>query len=209
MEWIRRRPVAAGVAGVVAVAAVLLLVVLLVSGKGGSPKAASPYDPSTYSPSADPTLAVLTPTSIPTGLKTPTAAELSKASQKALNQFGQQYTNGGLKSGHFSMPGLPGGSAYQYAPKHRILLSVSSNAPIGTIGYYIPYSPDHQSGTLKNVGHHWSLRTVSFGDPDYARIYLRSGANPASPITCTISVDGRVVTRKTTEGPYALLICQG
>ena len=30
-----------------------------------------------------------------------------------------------------------------------------------------------------------------------------------NPITCTIRVDGKVSERRTTEGPYARLICQG
>lgn len=206
MDWIRRSPKTAAVAGVVAVVAVLALVYLMASSSGGTPGARTIDDLSDQpSATAEPTLGL--PSVSPSASAKPTNGAGSGTGLGGLK--GLSPGGGPIKSGNVDLPGLPGGTAYQYASRHRITLKVTSQGPIGTIGYYIPYSPDKQSGTLMNVGTSWSLRTVSYGDPDYARIYLRAGGNPAIRITCTISVDGRVVTQETTDGPYALLICQG
>lgn len=209
MDWIRRRPQAAAAAGIVAVVAVLALVYLMVSSSGGTPGARSIDDLSGL-PSASPLPTLALPTATPSVKPSATAGTGSGSSGSGLGSLEGLAPGGGpIKSGSVDLPGLPGGTAYQYAAKHKITLKVTSKGPIGTIGYYIPYSPDRQSGTLQNVGTSWSLRTVSYGDPDYARIYLRAGGNPAITVTCTISVDGKVVTQETTDGPYALLICQG
>jgi hypothetical protein len=207
MEWIRRRPAAAGVAGVVAVLFVLGLVYVLSSSKGSVP-AASPYDPSTASITPEPTLPVLTPTATPT--KAPlSAAALSAATKKLFDKYkGTGYSVGGLSSGSFSLPGLQGGSVYQYLPRHRIVLTVTSAAPIGIVGYVIPTSLKRPYGEVHHVGTGWSLTTTVYGGPDYAQLFMQ-GDQRGDPITCTITVDGKVTEHQTTEGPYARLICQG
>lgn len=211
MEWIRRRPTVAAIAGVVAVLAVLVLVFVM-SGTDTPEGEARTYNPSTATPTLpEPTLTEIpAPPATPTATKAPTAGGGTSGSGGGL----QGLPGGGLggqpiQSGDVNLPGLAGGGVAQNPPKHRIQLLVTSKAPIGTVGYYIPYSPDKQSGTLLNVGPRWSLRTVSYGSPDYARLYLRQGARPDAPITCKILVDGRVVYQKSTDGPYSLLICQG
>lgn len=205
MEWIRRRPVVAGVAGAVAVLAVLVLVFVMTSSKDKVP-ATSAFDPATAPPSSEPTLPVLTPT--PTAPGTPSAASLNAATQKLFSKTGKGFTTGGLKSGSFSMPGLQGGSVYQYLPKHHVVMHVFSPAPIGTIGYIVPTSLHRSSGVVYHVGTGWSLGTTAYGDPDYAQLFMQSDSR-GNPITCVITVDGRVTERQTTQGPYARLICQG
>jgi hypothetical protein len=200
MEWMRQRPRVAAAAGILGTVLVLVIVVLLTR------------TPS--KPTAEPALTQTGPTAtatrkplkeLPTTAATPTtAAQAAQELKKKLDTFG---STGSIDLGDATLPGLPGGTSYKYATKHHITIRVSSAEPIGTIGYYIPYSPDHQSGTVQKAGRTWSLTTVSFGDPDYARIYVSSGPNPAHPVTVSITVDGRTKS-KTTEGPYALLIFQ-
>lgn len=206
MDWIRRRPQTAAIAGVVAVLAVLTLVYLMVSSSGGSPgsRAISDLD---SQPSAEPTLGLPTvsPSATPT---TPSAADLQKATQKAFDQLGQGFSSGGLQSGDLNMPGLQGGSVYQYLPKHRVVMTVTSSSPIGTVGYVVPTSLNESSGVVRNVRTRWSLTTTAYGDPDYAQLFMQADAR-GHEITCTITVDGRVTERQTTQGPYARLICQG
>jgi len=210
MDWIRGRPRAAAAAGIVGVLAVLVIVYLMASSSGGSPGPRSIDDLSglpSVTPTSEPTLDL--PTATPTkSTPTPTTS-ISGGTAGGGGLSGLPVGGGAIKSGDIDLPGLPGGTVYQYAPKHRVVLRVTSQGPIGTIGYYIPYSPDKQSGTVKRVGTSWSLKTFSYGDPDYARIYVSSGADPSITVTCTITVDGKVTTKKTTDGPYSVLICQG
>ncbi|MCX6396298.1 MAG: hypothetical protein NTV23_07425 [Propionibacteriales bacterium] len=206
MDWIRRRPQAAAVAGVVAVIAVLALVFLMVSSSGGEAGTRSIGDLSGQ-PSSDPTLGL--PTVSPSATATPkTAAQLQAETKKQFDQLGQGFTGGNLGSGQLNAPGLQGGSSYQYLPKHQIVLTVTSEAPIGTVGYIVPTSLKQSSGIVKNVKNSWSLTTTAYGDPDYAQLYLQAGSR-GFPITCTIRVDGKVVERRSSEGPYARMICQG
>lgn len=206
MEWFRRRPKVAAAAGVVAALVTLSLIWLLVRDTDKP----SPEDPGVAvglpSPSADPTLKEL-PT--PTASAGPsTAAEVQAAAQKAFAQFGKGLDSGDFGSGEFNMPGMSGGSIYQNLPRHTITMRVTSEAPIGTVGYVVPTSLRNSSGVVKNVQRSWSLTTTAYGDPDYARLFMQAGAR-GFPITCTISVDGRVTERRSTEGPYGQMICQG
>lgn len=207
MDWIRRRPQTAAIAGVVAVLAVLTLVYLMVSSSGGSPGTRAIGELGGQSSAPEPTLDL--PTASPSASATvPSAAEIQKQAQNAFDKLGQGFAAGGLQSGDLSMPGLQGGSVYQYLPKHRVVMTVTSSAPIGTVGYVVPTSLNESSGVVRNVGTSWSLTTTAYGDPDYAQLFMQADAR-GHQITCTIRVDGRVTERQTTQGPYARLICQG
>lgn len=200
MEWFRRRPKVAAASGVLAALLVLTLVWLLVRNTDKP----APEEPGVASglPTAEPTLAELpTPTADPS-----TAAEVQAAAQRAFAEFGRGLSSG--QGGTFSMPGLAGGSIYQYLPKHTVTMRVTSEAPIGTIGYIVPTSLRNSSGVVKNVKTVWTLTTTAYGDPDYAQLFMQAGAR-GFPITCTITVDGKVTERRSTEGPYGQLICQG
>ncbi len=201
MEWFRRRPKAAASAGVLAVLVTLTLIWLLVRDTDKP----VPEEPGVAiglpSPSAGPTLKELPTPS--------TAAEVQAAAQRAFDLFGKGLSgSGGSTSSEFNIPGLQGGSIYQYLPKHVVTMRVTSEAPIGTIGYIVPTSLRNSSGVVKKVQNSWGLTTTAYGDPDYAQLFVYAGPR-GFPITCTITVDGRVTERRTTEGPYAQMICQG
>ena len=61
---------------------------------------------------------------------------------------------------------------------------------------------------MKNAGLSWSLNSTVYGSPDYAQVFLQSGAR-GYPITCTIIVDGHITEQRSTEGPYGQMVCQG
>lgn len=132
------------------------------------------------------------------------------AKKSAAAQAGASAANGlaGSTGKWSGMPGLPGGSLYASLPKIHITLAVRSAAPIGILGYVIPTSVDHPSGKVTGVGRSWSLQTIGYGKPDYARIFLQANTI-GTPITCTITVNGRVTEQRSTEGPYGRLMCQG
>ena len=205
-DWMRAHTrLTAAIAGGAALA-ILLLVFVMVS-SGDKPSSKEPLDFGTPLPTAPSRAPVRLPTTTPTATPS-TAAQIQAAAQKAFKSFGKGMTTGGFGSGDINAPGLQGGSIYQYLPKHTIVLRVTSEAPIGTVGYIVPTSLRSSSGVVKNVKTSWSLTTTAYGSPDYAQLYMQAGAR-GFPITCTISVDGRVTEQRSTEGPYGQLICQG
>jgi len=206
MEWFQRRPKVAAASGVLAALMVLTLIWLLVRDTD-KPAAEEPgIAVGLPTPTGKPTVKDL-PT--PTGSAVPTtAAEVQRAAQRAFDEFGKGLTGGPGGSGTFNMPGMQGGSIYKYLPKHVVTMRITSEAPIGTVGYVVPTSLRNSSGVVKNVQNSWSLTTTAYGDPDYAQLFMQAGAR-GFPITCTITVDGRVTERRSTEGPYGQMICQG
>ncbi len=106
------------------------------------------------------------------------------------------------------LPGLPGGSLAGDVPPLELRISLSSASPIGTVGWVIPTSRSDPDGRADDVGRSWSLTTTVYGRPDYARVFLQAGPT-GDPITCVISVDGKVTERTATVGPYGALMCQG
>jgi hypothetical protein len=106
------------------------------------------------------------------------------------------------------LPGMQGRGFSVSLPKVPIVLRVTSSAPIGTVGYLVPTSPDKNYGVVKNVGRSWILRTYGYGKPDYARIFVQAGPTGAV-ITCTVEAKGRVTDQRSTSGPYGRTMCQG
>ncbi len=200
MEWIRHHPrTMAVVAGCVTLVCLIAIWSLISPKDNGADATGVPPEPS------------LTPlTELPSA--TPSASPSAKPGSgipKGASAAGFAGFGSGIKGGSsMNMPGLQGGSYYKYLPKHRLDLSVTSEAPIGVVGYVIPTSLRSTSGTAKNVGTSWHLSTTVYGSPDYAQLFMQAGA-AGYPLTCTIKVDGKVTERRSTEGPYGQLVCQG
>jgi hypothetical protein len=205
MDWIRRRPRLAVAAGVVATVVVLAIVVLLVRQPNEPAQDPTPIALPTNTPTATPLKTL--PTTVPSASPS-TAAQAKAATQKAFNAFGKGLSSGS-GSTSFNMPGIQGGSQFSFLPKHRVTMRVSSREPIAYVGWVVPTAYPKIRDIVKNVGTSWSLTLTAYGDPDYAQVYVQ--ANPSgAPITCTITVDGRVTQRESTEGPYGRLYpCQG
>jgi hypothetical protein len=206
MEWMRYHPKVAAAAAAVVTLFVIVGVWKLAGGKSHDqgPGAA-------YAPLPTATAAPLTKLPSATTSATPTAkptGSVEKAFAGGLKGLSTGGGGGSAKGGTLQMPGLQGGSMYKYLPKHHITLRVTSQQPIGTVGYIMPTSLNESSGVRKNVGTAWSLNSIVYGDPDYAQIFVQAGAR-GYPVTCTITVDGRVTEHRSTEGPYGQLVCQG
>lgn len=105
----------------------------------------------------------------------------------------------------FTAQGGPGFTIVP-APRHVLVLSVRSAVPIGTVGYLVPTSPNHNYGTARQVGTRWSMRTTVTGKPYYTALFIQAGAT-GSPVTCSISLDGKVVDTKSTTGAYGRQVC--
>lgn len=106
------------------------------------------------------------------------------------------------------LEGLKGEGGILGLPRKKVVLSMTSAAPIAYVGYIVPTSLDRSTGTVTSPGTSWSLTTTAYGPPDHAQLFSLAG--PAGvPVTCTITVDGRVTESRTTSGPYDQLFCQG
>jgi hypothetical protein len=99
-------------------------------------------------------------------------------------------------------------AAAHATPRHRVVLSLRSPHKLPFVVYNIPTSRDHRSGKVTELGESWSVATYVYGSPDYAQLFTWAGPE-GYPITCTITVDGRVTARHTTRGPWGKLYCQG
>jgi hypothetical protein len=106
------------------------------------------------------------------------------------------------------LPGLAGHGGSVGLPRIHVKLEVFSAQPIGIVGWQVPTNPDTPSGVSRGVGKHWSKTIIAYGRPDYARLFF--GAGPSgTPVTCVITVDGKVTERRSTDGPYGRTMCQG
>ena len=195
MEWIRRNPKAS----VALVAIATLTVVSLVWVLGRSTPASS--DKAT-------TLALPSPTSTRAPLRLPLASSASAAPTTGASGQPLGGKAGSVEASMMHLKGIQGGSIDQTLPRHQLVLEATSEDKIGTVGYIVPTSLRENYGLVKNVGRTWRLTTTVYGDPDYAQLFLQAGYR-GFPITCTITVDGRVTERRSTEGPYGQLMCQG
>ncbi|WP_182379588.1 hypothetical protein [Nocardioides sp. WS12] len=105
-------------------------------------------------------------------------------------------------------PGISGDSDVFSLPKHKLTIRLSAPSALGPIAYVIPTSMEHSQGTLVENGRTWSLTTTVYGNPDYAVVFVQAGPG-GQPESCVITVDGRVTERRSTEGPYGAMWCQG
>jgi hypothetical protein len=107
-----------------------------------------------------------------------------------------------------NLEGLGGKGGIKSLQKMKITMTMTSASPIAYVGYIVPTSLDHATGTVRNPGTSWSLTTIGYGPPDYAQLFSLAGPTGV-PVTCTITVNGKVTEQRTTSGPYDQLFCQG
>jgi hypothetical protein len=123
------------------------------------------------------------------------------------------FPGGGAPYGSSTPARHPGTNAHRGSKPsrpgvHRLVAHVRSSERIGVIGYLVPTSPNHSYGKVKNVGKSWTVRTRVTGRPKYAIIWI-TGAKDGTPVSCSIAIDGKVVDRQRTKGPYGRQACSG
>ncbi len=194
MRWIKKHKTQSAAAAAVGIGALVMLFALGTIIFGGSTATAT-----SDRPFAQPTLGA--PLYVePDDLGLADDPTTVPADQPAgLPPLGSSF-NGGF--------GLAGEGGIVGLPKMTIELRMTSSAPIPYVGYVVPTSLNDSSGADKNPGTNWSRRMIGYGKPDYAQLFSISG--PAGiPITCTITVNGKVTEKRTTTGPYDQMFCQG
>jgi len=140
------------------------------------------------------------PTDVPTP-QDPTTAASPSASGDA-----------GVFSGHTGNlgvpPGIDGNGDYTHLPKHTLTIRMSTAGQLGTVAWIIPTSVENHEGTTVVRGGTWSLTTTVYGNPNYAVVFAQQGRTD-QPVTCTITVDGRVTERRSTGEAYSAMWCEG
>ncbi|HET9501165.1 MAG TPA: hypothetical protein VFO98_12985 [Marmoricola sp.] len=104
--------------------------------------------------------------------------------------------------------GLPGGSRSVTIGRHHVVLRAWSRKPMAFTAWYVPTRQGAKRGGTRRPGSSWSMATTAYGPPDYAQLYLQTDVT-GEPVHCSITVDGEVTARETTEGPYGTIMCQG
>ena len=196
MRWMRHNKTKAAAATAVVTGALVMafaLATLMFGGSEATARADVPVD----SPSID-VPEYVAPTTEPASNGQPTG--IPAVPDGSVPSFAGAGAN--------TLRGLDGNGGIVGIPKHRITLSLTSPGPIAYVGYIVPTSLDNDTGTVKDLGTSWSMTTIGYGPPDYAQMFSLSGPTGV-PITCTITVDGRVTEKRTTTGPYDQLFCQG
>lgn len=106
-------------------------------------------------------------------------------------------------------PGMQGSGSVTSLPPHHVTITWSApRSAVGVVAWIIPSSQDHEQGKATSYGHSYSLSTTVYGNPKYAAVFAQADVH-GNPITCTITVDGRVTERRTAAKPFSAMWCVG
>lgn len=90
---------------------------------------------------------------------------------------------------------------------HQVVISASAPGQMAVVGYLVPTGLGSSYGEVRGR-HSWSISEQALGGGYLAAIFIQTD-KAATPITCTITVDGRVKSSQTTSGSYGRALCLG
>ena len=91
---------------------------------------------------------------------------------------------------------------------HQVTVSASAPGRIAVLGYLIPTGLGSAYGVVHTNSHSWSVSEQALGGGYLAAIFIQTGKD-GTPLTCTITVDGKVTSSQTTSGSYGRAVCLG
>lgn len=92
---------------------------------------------------------------------------------------------------------------------HDVTVSATSSAGrMPVLGYLVPTGMGAAFGSLNGQRAPWSVHQQALGKGYLAAIFIQSDRSGV-PITCTVTVDGKVTSTQTTTGPYGRAVCLG
>jgi hypothetical protein len=94
------------------------------------------------------------------------------------------------------------------AATHQVILTVRSAGSVPILGYLVPTGLRSAYGTVKHPPSHWSLQEQAVGPGYLAAVFIQAGPL-GIPVTCTVTVDGKVTNSETTSGQYGGAVCLG
>jgi fermentation-respiration switch protein FrsA (DUF1100 family) len=99
-----------------------------------------------------------------------------------------------------------GGMKLSNKNQHHLVARVTSADPIYAVGWLIPTSLNHSYGKDMSPGRSFTIDTTVTGRPYYSLLWVYAGKSGA-PVTCRISIDGKVRSTQTTQGAYGRQVC--
>lgn len=91
---------------------------------------------------------------------------------------------------------------------HQVTISASAPGPMTVVGYLVPTGLGSAYGTVDGHRSSWSISEQALGGGYLAAIFIQTGKS-GIPITCRITVDGKVKSTETTSGSYGRALCLG
>lgn len=92
---------------------------------------------------------------------------------------------------------------------HELTIAASSLAgKMPVLGYLVPTGMGSAYGSLNGQRQSWSYHEQALGPGYLAAIFVQTG-KLGIPITCTVTVDGKVTSHETASGAYGRAICLG
>lgn len=91
---------------------------------------------------------------------------------------------------------------------HQVHISVSTPGSISVIGYLVPTGLGSTYGVVHPKHGPWALNEQALGGGYLAAMFIQTD-KAGSPMTCTITVDGKVTNTQTTSGSYGRAVCLG
>jgi hypothetical protein len=91
---------------------------------------------------------------------------------------------------------------------HNVVISASSAEAITLVGFLVPTGLKEPYGTVQPHSRSWSEAQQASGSGYLAAVFVQTGRSGV-PITCRVSVDGKVTNVETTSGSYGRAVCLG
>lgn len=91
---------------------------------------------------------------------------------------------------------------------HQVTISASAPGQMAVVGYLVPTGLGSSYGTVDGHRSSWSLSEQALGGGYLAAVFIQTGKS-GIPITCRITVDGKVKSTETTSGSYGRALCLG
>jgi len=91
---------------------------------------------------------------------------------------------------------------------HNVRISASAPGHMAVLGYLVPTGLGAAYGAVHTNSHSWSMSEQALGKGYLAAVFIQTGRS-GIPITCTVTVDGRVTSRETASSPYGRAVCIG
>lgn len=91
---------------------------------------------------------------------------------------------------------------------HEVTISATSAGNMPVIGYLVPTGLGSAYGSVHTHRGHWSLHEQALGKGYLAALFIQAD-KLGLPVTCTVTVDGKVTNSETTSGSYGRAVCLG
>jgi len=91
---------------------------------------------------------------------------------------------------------------------HEVTISAHSAGNMPVLGYLVPTGLGSAYGEVHTHKGSWSLHEQALGRGYLAAMFIQAD-KLGLPVTCTVTVDGKVTNTQTTSGAYGRAVCLG